>query len=71
MFSWVEPKFGEEEGVENHITAWKLFILDNEVSEESDIDGYISFPDIVILGSPDKVAYLFVSVDGVSTVWTE
>lgn len=21
MFSWVEPKFGEEEGVENHITA--------------------------------------------------
>ena len=71
MFSWIEPSFGEDEGVENHITARKHFILEDEVSEESDIDGYIEFPDIQIIGAAEKVAYLMVSVDGVVAVWTE
>lgn len=53
MFSWIEPSFGEDEGVENHITARKHFILEDEVSEESDIDGYIEFPDIQILGAAE------------------
>lgn len=70
MFTWIEPSFGEDEGVENHITARKLFILENEVSEESDIDGYIEFPDLEIIGVAERVAYLMVSVDGVVTVWT-
>ena len=70
IFSWIEPQFGEDEGVENHITARKFFIFENEVSEESDIDGYIEFPDLKIIGAAEKVAYIMVSVDGVVTVWT-
>jgi hypothetical protein len=70
MFSWVEPNFGTTKGVAIAMTAYKYFVLQNDVSSESDINGTIKFTDLTVLGSKELVAYLLVSIDGVAAMWT-
>lgn len=70
MFSWIEPRYGTTTGVSSLITARKYFILSNDVSSESDINGTITFTNLTVIGSAEFVAYLMISVDGIASVWT-
>lgn len=70
MFSWIEPRYGDSEGMPGLIDGRKHFILSGDVSDESDIDGTVTFTNLTVIGSTSETAYLLFSVDGVVTAWT-
>jgi len=45
-------------------------MLTGDVSDESDINGTITFQNLTVIGSVVNVAYLLFCVDGVVTMWT-
>ena len=69
--SWVEPRFGDTEGLNTFITAHKQFHFSGDVSDVSDKYGVATFTDLTVIGALDKVAYILIVVDGITAMWTE
>ena len=70
-FTWPEPHFHGLVTVTN-INGHKLAWLDNDVSEESDADGYATFTNLTIKGSNSRFVYIFFTCDGATvTSWSK
>lgn len=66
----IEPAFGTREGEAGLIGALKYFTFENDISLESDEDGFCSFQNLTITGSAGAGAYILISVEGIVETWT-
>lgn len=69
-FSWVEPDFNSFGGAKNSPSYYKMFILENFVSEPSDNKGIAKFKNLTIIGSVENIAYMHFYCEGKTTLWT-